>query len=85
MERRGLVERAECAEDGRGAFVAVTPAGRAAIEQAAPGHARAVRRLMFDALSTDDVARLATALDKVLARLDDPAEPAPDTNAQSAH
>src|SRR4249920_3389533 len=46
MERRGLVERAECAEDGRGAFIVVTPAGRAAIEQAAPGHVRAVRRLM---------------------------------------
>jgi len=32
MERRGLVERSECVEDGRGAFVAVTAAGRAANE-----------------------------------------------------
>jgi DNA-binding MarR family transcriptional regulator len=69
MERRGLVERTECAEDGRGAFIAVTPAGRAAIEQAAPGHVRAVRRLMFDALSKEEVDRLATAIDKMLTRL----------------
>ena len=69
MERRGLVERTECAEDGRGAFIAVTPAGRAAIEQAAPGHVRAVRRLMFDALSKEEVDRLGTAIDKMLTRL----------------
>jgi len=79
MERRGLVERAECPEDGRGAFVAVTTAGRAAIERAAPGHVRAVRRLMFDALSSADVTRLGAVVDKVLARLDDGGEPAPGT------
>src|SRR5918994_2057247 len=38
MERRRLVERAECPEDGRGAFIVITPQGRTAIEQAAPGH-----------------------------------------------
>ena len=78
MERRGLAERTECAEDGRGAFVAVTPAGRAAIEQAAPGHVRAVRRLLFDALSSEEVARLGTVVDKVLARLDEACGSAPD-------
>jgi DNA-binding MarR family transcriptional regulator len=70
MERRGLVERTECAEDGRGAFIAVTPAGRTAIEHAAPGHVRAVRRLMFDALDDEEVDRLGTAIDKMLTRLD---------------
>jgi DNA-binding MarR family transcriptional regulator len=69
MERRGLVERTECAEDGRGAFVAVTPAGRAVIEQAAPGHVHAVRQLMFDALSSEEVDRFGTAIDKMLTRL----------------
>jgi DNA-binding MarR family transcriptional regulator len=70
MQSRGMVDRTECAEDGRGAFIAVTPAGRAAIEQAAPGHVQAVRRLVFDALNPDDVARLGTVVDKMLARLD---------------
>ena len=66
MEGRGLVQRTECPEDGRGAFVGITPAGRAAIEQAAPGHVRAVRRLMFDALSDDEVDCLARTIDRLL-------------------
>ena len=68
MERRGLVEREECPDDGRGAYVAITPAGRTAIERAAPGHARAVRRLVFDALQADEVRSLETAIDKLLAQ-----------------
>jgi DNA-binding MarR family transcriptional regulator len=68
MERRGLVEREECADDGRGAFVTVTPMGRAAIEQAAPGHVRAVRRMVFDGLDADEVRSLETVIDKLLAR-----------------
>ena len=70
MERRGLVGRAECSEDGRGAFVVITPQGRAAIEEAAPGHVMAVRRLMLDALSEEEKATLATVIDKLLARTD---------------
>jgi DNA-binding MarR family transcriptional regulator len=70
MERRGLVERAECSEDGRGAFVVITPQGRAAIEEAAPGHVMAVRRLMIDALSEQEKAALAAVIDKLLARAD---------------
>ena len=70
MERRGLVERTECLEDGRGAFIGVTSAGRAAIEQAAPGHVDAVRRLVFDVLDDQDVAALGVAVDKMLAALD---------------
>jgi DNA-binding MarR family transcriptional regulator len=64
------VERVECPEDGRGAFIAVTDGGRAAIEQAAPGHVRSVRRLVFDALDADDVDRFGAVVDKLLDRLD---------------
>jgi DNA-binding MarR family transcriptional regulator len=71
MERRGLVERVECREDGRGAFVVITAQGRAAIEEAAPGHVMAVRRLMFDGLSEEEEAALAAVIDKLLARMDD--------------
>ena len=73
MERRRLVRRVECAEDGRGAFVVITPQGRAAIEQAAPGHVNAVRRLVFDALSPEEVDAFATIIEKALAQLDNPA------------
>ena len=76
MEGRGLVERVECSVDGRGAFVVITPQGRAAIEEAAPGHVMAVRRLMFDALNGEEKAALATLIDKLLARLDNAPTPA---------
>jgi DNA-binding MarR family transcriptional regulator len=77
MERRRLVQRVECAEDGRGAFVVITPDGRAAIEQAAPGHVNTVRRLVFDGLSPEEVGALATIIEKALAQLDDQAEGLP--------
>jgi len=73
MERRRLVQRLECAEDGRGAFVVITPQGRAAIEQAAPGHVNTVRRLVFDVLSPEEVNAFGTIIEKALAQLDKPA------------
>jgi DNA-binding MarR family transcriptional regulator len=77
MERRRLVQRVECAEDGRGAFVVITPDGRAAIEQAAPGHVNTVRRLVFDALSPEEVDALATIVEKALTQLDNQHEGLP--------
>ena len=73
MERRRLVQRVDCAEDGRGAFIVITPQGRAAIEQAAPGHVTAVRRLIFDALTPNEIDALATITDKALTQLDNQA------------
>ena len=69
MERRGLVERSECSDDGRGAWVVLTEHGRSAIERAAPGHARAVRRLIFDDLSPEELAVMSGVTEKVLGRL----------------
>lgn len=70
MAGRGLVEREECVEDGRGAFVVLTAAGRDAIERAAPGHVRTVRRLVIDTLTEQELDVLAGIADKVLAALD---------------
>jgi DNA-binding MarR family transcriptional regulator len=70
MQRRGLVTRKECDQDRRGSFVALTDAGRAAIEQAAPAHVDAVRRLVFDGLSADEVAQLERLSIHVLTELD---------------
>lgn len=69
MERRGLVARQHCPSDRRGAFLVATERGRAAITAAAPGHARAVRRVMFDALSPAQVRTLAAISSTVLGRL----------------
>ncbi|WDZ83263.1 MarR family winged helix-turn-helix transcriptional regulator [Micromonospora cathayae] len=75
MSRRGLVERQECPSDARGAFVAITAAGRAALEAAAPGHVATVRDLFLDQLDRDELRTLERFADRVLRRLAaDPAE-----------
>lgn len=66
MEKRGLVARAECVEDGRGAIVLLTPQGRTAIEAAAPAHVRTVRQLFIDRLDEADLAALNRITDKLL-------------------
>lgn len=69
MQRRGLVERSECRDDGRGAWVVLTEQGRSAIERAAPGHAATVRRLIFDDLTPTELEVMTGFIDKVLGRL----------------
>lgn len=69
MDKRGLIAREECAEDGRGLMVRMTKAGRRAIEAAAPAHAEAVQRFFFDQLSNDEIETLAAVFDRVLDNL----------------
>ena len=69
MTARGLVAREECPEDKRGAFVVLTDAGRAAIENAAPDHVALVRRLVFDALDASQVEAWTQVSERVLDRL----------------
>ncbi len=69
MEKRGLIERTECAEDGRGQLVGVTEAGRESIEAAAPAHVAAVRRLFLDALTQDQIDALTDIARAALTRI----------------
>src|SRR5579859_2682550 len=71
MERRGLIAREECASDGRGAFVVLTEAGRAAITSAAPGHVATVRQLVFDRLAPDDIKQLGASYTQILQAIDE--------------
>jgi DNA-binding MarR family transcriptional regulator len=71
MVKRGLVVRDECPEDGRGAFVVVTDAGRAAIEAAAPRHVEAVRELFLDHITPSELRVLAQISERVVAKLDE--------------
>ncbi|MFI5041822.1 MAG: MarR family winged helix-turn-helix transcriptional regulator, partial [Acidimicrobiales bacterium] len=48
LERAGYVVRQRCPSDGRGQLARLTPAGMAALEAAAPGHAAEVRAKVFD-------------------------------------
>ncbi|MDG4824301.1 MarR family transcriptional regulator [Asanoa sp. WMMD1127] len=65
MEKRGLVSRQPCPDDGRGSEAVLTDAGLSALREAAPHHLHAVRRLFVDDLDEADLA----ALTKVFTRL----------------
>jgi DNA-binding MarR family transcriptional regulator len=69
MEKRGLVVREECESDARGSMVRITPAGRAAIEAAAPDHVDAVRTHFLERLTREEQEQLTKMLDRVLAEL----------------
>ncbi|GAB3362364.1 MarR family transcriptional regulator [Micromonospora halotolerans] len=71
MQQRGLVTREECATDGRGSIVVLTPAGRRAIEAAAPGHVAAVRRHLIDLLTAEEIAALGALTHRVVDHLTD--------------
>lgn len=70
MERRGLITRQECPHDGRGQYAVITPTGRRQIERAAPGHAEAVRTLVFDDLGAADLAALHRITSGLLERVE---------------
>jgi DNA-binding MarR family transcriptional regulator len=58
MQQRGLVERSNCNEDRRGAWIVLTDRGRSTVEEAAPRHVDAVRRYLFDGLTAEQVESL---------------------------
>jgi DNA-binding MarR family transcriptional regulator len=70
MQQRGLVERSNCSEDRRGAFIVLTERGRRTIEQAAPKHVQSVRRYVFDELDAEQVAALGSISRSVVNLLD---------------
>ncbi len=71
MQQRGLVERVKCPTDSRGSNIVLTPAGRAAIEAAAPLHVEHVRRVFVDVLTAEQLDALAAISDTVLDALSD--------------
>ncbi|MCL2542103.1 MAG: MarR family transcriptional regulator [Nocardioidaceae bacterium] len=69
MAARGLLERRECLDDRRGAFVDLTAAGERAITEAAPAHVEFVHDVVFDGLTPEQVEALAAVSQLVQARL----------------
>ena len=69
MAERGLVEKQKCTEDRRGAHVAITNAGRKAIQAAAPDHVASVRRRFVDRLTKQQIRVLGDISGTVLAGL----------------
>ncbi|MDN6400033.1 MAG: MarR family winged helix-turn-helix transcriptional regulator [Brachybacterium sp.] len=66
MEKRGLVERVRCSDDGRGRQAQLTGAGEAMLVRAAPAHVRSVRELLLDVIGHDDLLELGRILGKTL-------------------
>jgi DNA-binding MarR family transcriptional regulator len=65
LERAGLIERRQSADDRRGTEVLLTPAGRGRLREAAPVHLRGVARHFADHLSDREAAELEAILRKV--------------------
>lgn len=70
LQDRGLVERSQCAEDGRATNAHLTEAGWQKIVAAAPGHVANVRRHVIDPLSRQQLRALREVADVLLAELD---------------
>ena len=66
LAQAGLVTREEDPEDDRGVIARLTPAGSDVLAKVMPGHEAVVQRLMFDALSADQLAELASSLEAVV-------------------
>jgi DNA-binding MarR family transcriptional regulator len=80
MENDGLICREPNPDDARSTMVCLLPAGRAAIEKAAPAHVEDVRRKFIDLFSPAELDMLAALSERVLRHLakgDDSAEDAP--------
>jgi DNA-binding MarR family transcriptional regulator len=71
LERRGLVTRSPCEESKRVTMVTMTDEGLRVLVAAAPGHVEAVRSLVYDGLSPDDVAHLERVMSHVLTRIEE--------------
>jgi DNA-binding MarR family transcriptional regulator len=70
LETRDWVRRHACPEDGRVTLATLTDAGWDECVRLTPGHVAAVRALVFDALTEEDVEDLRRVGAKILDRLD---------------
>jgi DNA-binding MarR family transcriptional regulator len=70
MERRGLIQRSECATDSRGAVVSLTTDGAHVFRRASAPHLRAITRHFADALTPEQFDALTEILDAVRRHLE---------------
>ena len=70
MEKRGLIERVECATDSRGAEVVLTEDGARIFRNATAPHARAIKQHFADALSPAQFEALGEILGAIATHLE---------------
>jgi len=63
--KKGLVKRVRNKDDGRSAYAEMTPKGWSLLKRAAPAHVTSVRQRMIDRMTKDELARLASAFEKL--------------------
>jgi DNA-binding MarR family transcriptional regulator len=68
LEERGWVAREDCATDRRGQIARLTDAGYATLAAAAPGHVNAVREILIDSLTTEQLGQLTSIGEAILAQ-----------------
>lgn len=69
LEGNGWIRRVPCLDDRRSTLAQLTDDGFAALAEAAPGHVRTVRELMFDRLTPEQVTQLREICTAVLGGL----------------
>ena len=70
LEARGWIERKACPSDGRYTNAVLTDAGWEKVLASAPGHVEAVRTLVLDALSPEELDQLGAMARRLLERLE---------------
>lgn len=70
LEKRGLLRRSPCPEDGRASNVELTDAGWSKFREAAPGHVATVRRVVLDTLSREQLDQVSDIADAILRKID---------------
>ena len=81
MEHLGLIAREPNPADARSVMICLLPAGRRAIEDAAPDHVHTVRRHFIDLFTPAELDVLAALSERVLRHLAEepfPGQPTPD-------
>lgn len=68
LEEKGWVQRVDCPTDRRGQNAVLADEGFAVLAAAAPGHVEAVRGLLFDALTAEQVDQLRAISEAILSQ-----------------
>ena len=83
MQEHGLIDRGPNPADARSAMICLLPAGRRAIQDAAPDHVSNVRRHFIDLLSPAELDMLAALNERVLRHLADEPFPGQSTDLRA--
>jgi DNA-binding MarR family transcriptional regulator len=84
LEKKGYVNREPCPDNTRAMLAVLTDTGHAKLAESAPGHVEAVRTLVFDGLSPDQLNDLDRACTEILARIGGPDPVQPRTGVKGA-